>query len=218
MNVSDLIGYLGASVPEQYISLSTQGKIPEGYDPKTLCVLNLELKSRDRDGWTDDKFYLSGDGCGNYYFVSKSLNPDKVYLSSHDPQELEQYDVSLSEFIHQVQQNDPIMTSVKKGEFHIARSDIVGESILNPILLEEWIEVCDAFNEITYLGYREGKNPFTNEYTRFDMPGFAQFNCNGEKYPIQLFSGRVIGRFEIEKFPRVNSLSKNLRAKIFVSS
>ena len=47
----------------------------QGFDPKTLLILNLELAELPRYDESDRRFFLNGDGCGNYHFVDLAGDP-----------------------------------------------------------------------------------------------------------------------------------------------
>ena len=73
-DLDDLEQLLPCWIPDEYVEYVEASRSSDlrksGFDPKTLCVLNLELREWDREGWTEGRFFLSGDGLGNYYFVS----------------------------------------------------------------------------------------------------------------------------------------------------
>ena len=83
----DLIRELGADVCSAYSvcfeTIGLERLRGRGFDPRTLMVLNLELRSL--DNLPSDKLYLSGDGSGNYWFVSAGDRLGKVALWTHDP-------------------------------------------------------------------------------------------------------------------------------------
>ncbi len=113
-------------VPRGYVEF-VRGSDPtslwtRGFDPKTLCVLNLTLREIDNDGWTKCRFFLSGDGCGNYFFVPvpSEGSSDRVLLWSHDPPGIEDAGADLPIFLSSRLQEDPILDSPRPGSFCIA--------------------------------------------------------------------------------------------------
>src|SRR5262245_39133573 len=116
--LGDLERLLQSPIPEKYagyIKKTNAAALRErGFDPKTLCILNLELKEADKGGWTEGKFFLSGDGCGNYYFVSNAnkSSRDKVLLWAHDPPGIEDPRKDLLAFLKSAVQENQIVHSV----------------------------------------------------------------------------------------------------------
>lgn len=218
-HLDDLERLLPFPIPDNYVEYVEASKPTDlkkrGFDPKTLCVLNLELRERDREGWTKDRFFLSGDGVGNYYFVSaKSKGSDSVKLWSHDPPGIEDQGEDLESFLASATQENPIIKSNRPKTFCIARTEIVGESILNPISLAEWKKAISACDDVRYRGYRSGKNPFTGEKLRFDAPGLAVATVDGAAVDLRLHSGRVEGPYSPKILPIAKELARALKANL----
>lgn len=191
--VDDLIRELGVDVCAAYRTcfekIGHQQLSRRGFDPRTLMVLNLELRSL--GDLPPDKLYLSGDGSGNYWFVPAGDRVGKVALWSHDPPGIEPTDHDLFEFLQVAEQLNPIGWEAPQGDFCISRCKEAGESILNPIELDEWLRVVEGVPEMTFLGYRRGRNPFTGEELRFTSPGGAFVSHNDEQMFFELQFGRV---------------------------
>jgi hypothetical protein len=218
--IGDLERLLYSPVPEKYVSYVKQTNAAalreRGFDPKTLCVVNLELKEADKEGWTKGRFFLSGDGCGNYYFVSNTskISRAKVLLWSHDPPGIEDPQVDLFAFLESAVQENPIIRSIEPKRFCIARTDPIGESILDPILLEEWKQAITQCDAVRYQGYRVGQNPFTGEYVRFELPGLAVAECDGDEFLLQLRYGRVEGDYAKKVRPIAKAVANALEGKL----
>lgn len=212
---------LSCSIPDAYADYVEASKPSalkrRGFDPKTLCVLNLELRGADRDGWTKNRLFLTGDGCGNYYFVwTKKNKPTGVMLWSHDPPGIEDQRESLASFLEAATQIDPILRSPPPRSFCIARSDIVGESILNPIGLEEWKRAIASCDGMRYAGCRVGRNPFTGEEMHFDAPGLAALDLGGDEMELDLQWGRVEGKYVAKARSKLEALARELKANLTV--
>lgn len=221
--LDDLERLLPCPVPEDYVEYVEGSKASDlrkrGFDPKTLCVLNLELRAHDRDGWTKDRFFLSGDGLGNYYFVSaRAKAAGRVKLWAHDPPGIEDQREDLASFLASATQENPILRSIRPRTFCIARTEIVGESILDPISLPEWKKAIAACEGVRYRGYRSGKNPFTGEKLRFDAPGLAVAQIDGDAVNLQLYSGRVEGPYSPAIRAMANKLARALKANLTIKA
>lgn len=211
-------------IPDEYVEYVERSKRVDlkkrGFDPKTLCVLNLMLRELLENGCTKDRFFLSGDGCGNYYFVS--TNADRaggVKLLSHDPPGIEDPEVDLASFLTWATQEDPIIKFLGQKSFCIARTEVVGESILNPISLAEWKKVVAACDGVCYRGYRSKKNPDTGkEMFRVDAPGLAVTEVDGETMTFRLYFGRVEGAYCPEIRSIVKALARALNANLTINA
>ena len=213
-----LAKFLSCPVPEEYaeyFAASNPSALERrGFDPKTLCILNLELREVDRDGWTRSRLFLSGDGCGNYYFVSTGKDESKgVMLWSHDPPGIEDQQESLASFLDSATQENPIVQKVQPRGFCIARAETIGESILDPIGLEEWKKVIASYDDMRYAGCRVGKNPFTGEDLHFDAPGLAALNIGSDdEIALDLHWGRIEGKYVASARRRLEALANDLNA------
>jgi len=208
-------------IPEEYIEY-VEDSDPAAlrkrrFDPKTLCILNLELREADQDGWTRNRFFLTGDGCGNYYFVSTDPEKsDRVMLWSHDPPGIENQHEDLESFLEQATQENPVAGQLPPQSFCIARTAVWGESILQPIVLEEWRTATSACKGVEYRGFRSGQNPFTGEKLRFDAPGLATAELDGVTVSLHLRHGRVQGNYVASARPLLASLADALGARLTV--
>jgi len=190
-----------------------------GYDPKTIAVLNLELRSDDKSGWTADRFFISADGIGNYYFISEGKGKSTVALWSHDPLGIEETGTGVIEFLNNHEQIYGILSEAPDGDIYLSRSSSVGGSILEPILLDEWKEAIADIDEITYLGYWMLKNIFTGEDMKIDRPGMAVAEIGDVRVKLSLKYGRIeIAKPPVTADPLVKLLAKRLNAKIFLGS
>jgi hypothetical protein len=188
----DMIRELGADVCLAYsICFEKIGQLrlkQRGFDPRTLIILNLELRSV---GLPAGGLYLSGDGFGNYWFVAAADRRGKVALWSHDPPGIEPTKWHLLEFLQVQEQESPISTEAPPGDVYISRTKVPGESILDPITLREWVDVVKQVPCMRFLGYKPGRNPFTGEQMRFNSPGGALARHNEREIFFQLVFGRV---------------------------
>jgi hypothetical protein len=215
--VDDLIRELGADVCVAYRACFEKVGDPwlrrRGFDPRTLMVLNLELRSE--GSLPPNKLYLSGDGSGNFWFASAGDPLGKVALWSHDPPGIESTEYYLLEFLQLAEQVNPIAVEAPPGYFYISRSKEPGESILDPIELDEWIRVVEHHPAIQFLGYRPARNPFTGEELRFKSPGGAFVRHNDEKIFFELRFGRVCAKdVPAELDPLIHQLASALAAKV----
>jgi hypothetical protein len=213
IDLSELERRIGVPAPRAYREL-VHRETPEslarrGFDPKTLLVLNLNLRSTDRDGYTRGRFFFSGDGCGNYYFVELQLAADDVMLWAHDPPCIEDLHLSLEAYLPEATQWDRIDSPEPEGRLRICRTSISAESILDPIELDEWIAAVNSTSGVEYLGYREGKNPFTGDISRVTCPGFTRV-LGVENQHISL----CCGRGETDDTPLLQSIATTLAEKL----
>lgn len=163
-----------------------------GFDPKTLTVLNLILRAHEGTGaYPQHTLFLSGDGCGNYYFVGVGDPVGKVMLWAHDPPGIETTDETLLDFLQRAQQQNPVVTQPAPGDVFITRTEVPGESILDPIGMDEWRAAVARTPALEYRGYRRGRNPFTGEELRYDCPGGAVARDAGREALFRLYAGRV---------------------------
>lgn len=217
----DLKRLLGIAVPTSYtayVASTDEATLFERrYDPKTISILNLIVRSTDRDGWSSDKFLISEDGLGNYYFIEDEAPDAKVLLWSHDPEGIEDTQLKAIDFLHTTENGFGINNEVPQDSVYLSRADYIGESILAPISLDEWKAAIDDTPSIQYLGYLEMNNPFTGKTTRIDWPGLAHAEIDNTQVRLKLNSGRI----EITEPPRSAhnlwlSLSTILDARVFI--
>jgi hypothetical protein len=217
VDLNELERRLGARTPRAYREFverePPKSLIRRGFDPKTLLVLNLELRETDREGYTRGRFFLNTDGCGNYYFVKLGPSARTVLLWSHDPLGIEKTGQALAAYLREATQEFRIGRPVPRGELCICRTSAPDESVLDPIPLESWIAAVNSTDGVEYLGYREGTNPFTGEVVRFEMPGFTR--VLGAKNPNHYISFRC-GRAEMPSRlrPLAQTLARKLRANL----
>ena len=221
--LDDLERLLPCPVPDDYVEYVEGSKASalkkRGFDPKTLCVLNLELREHDRDGWTKDRFFLSGDGFGNYFFVSvRGKGAGRVKLWAHDPPGIEDQGEDLESFLASATQENPILDSIPPKTFCISRTEIIGESILDPISPPEWKKAIAACDGVRYRGYRSGKNPFTGEKLRFDSPGLAVAQVDGQPLNLRLYSGRIEGPYSPAIRATAKELTRALKANLTIKA
>lgn len=221
IDLDELERLLPELIPEEYIEY-VEASDPSllrkrGFDPKTLCILNLELRETDETGWTRNRFFLTGDGFGNYYFVStEPERSDRVRLWSHDPPGIEDAQEDLESFLDSAQQENPTRGKLPPKSFCIARSAVWGESILQPISLEEWKQAISSCKGVQYRGYRSGQDPFTGKKLRFGMPGLASAQVDGKTLDLRLWCGRIEGDYTATARPLLASLARALGAKLTV--
>jgi hypothetical protein len=223
LDLDDMKRLLPCPIPSayvEYVEASQPADLKKrGFDPKTLCVLNLELRDMDREGWTKDRFFLSGDGSGNYYFVtSKGTKTSQVKLWAHDPSGIEDQGDDLKTFLSSATQENPLITSARPKTFCIARTEVVGESILQPITLAEWKTAIAACEGVEYRGYRTGKNPFTGEALRKDLPGLAVATIDGKEVHLRRYCGRVEGDDSPPVRAVAEKLARALQANLMVKA
>lgn len=221
VEVTDLKRLLQSPVPKGYIEyVERVGPAikKRGFDPKTLCVLNLELRDVDRTGWTKNRFFLSGDGCGNYYFVSteKTEDPNRVLLWSHDPPGIEDAAKGLAVFLDTAIQENPVVDSLQPGSLCIARTAVVGESILSPISLNDWQQAVASCDGVRYQAYCSVTNPFTGKSMRVEQRGVAIAECGGKNVILRLHNGRIEGDYTSDVRPIAEALASALKAQLRV--
>ena len=147
--------------------------VKQGFDPKTLLILNLELNELEHFEGISKRFFLNGDGCGNYHFVDLTGDQNEVLLWAHDPPGIEHPGQSLANHLRDSEQDCRIDWPIDPGHLWICRTSAYAESILDPISLDEWIEAVRSTEGLEYRGYREGKNPFSGESFRVETPGLS---------------------------------------------
>lgn len=205
-----------ASYRTCYPKLGPRALLERGFDPKTLTVLNLILRAHNGAGaYPQHALFLSGDGCGNYYFVPVGDPIGKVLLWAHDPPGIEPTGEPLMEFLQRAEQTHRIVTEPAPGDVYITRTEVPGESILDPIDMDEWRAVVARTPALEYRGYRRGRNPFTGKELRFDCPGGSVARDAGREVLFRLYAGRVCASDLAPSFdPLLRSLADMLRAKI----
>ena len=119
------------------------------------------------------------------------------------------------DFLQEAEQLNPIVRKAPQGDFYISRSKAAGESILNPIELDEWLRVVRAVPEMAFLGYRPARNPFTGKELRVSSPGGAVAAHNDK----QIFFGLRFGRVRGENVPKnseplIHQLARALSAHV----
>lgn len=207
VEIRELEARLGGPVPGAYRRLAeAEGKSLEarGFDPKTLLILNLEQRCWEHVD-SQGKFFLNGDGCGNYYFAELAVAAERVFLWSHDPPGIEDTDFLLPAYFRESEQECRIDWPPRAGRLYVCRSATYGESILEPIELAEWLTALESTNGISHVGYREGRNPFNGETIRIDSPGLALIA--GSTRPHVSFH---YGRAELEDTPRHRAIAESL--------
>ena len=204
----------------EYVEASQPADLKKrGIKPKTHCILNIELRDMDRDGWTKDRLFLTGHGSGNYYFVtSKGAKTSKVKLWAHDPSDIEDQGDDLKTFLNSATQENPLITSVRPKTFCIARTEVVGESILQPITLAEWKTAIAACEGVEYRGYRIGKNHVAGKELRMYLPGLAVAAIDGKEVNLRLYCGRVEGDDSPAVRAVAEKLARALRAHLIVKA
>jgi hypothetical protein len=205
-----------ASYRTVYQKLGPRLLAERGFDPKTLTVLNLMLRAHEGAGaFPQHTLFLSGDGCGNYYFVGVGDPIGKVMVWAHDPPGIEPTDEPLLEFLQRAQQQNPVVTEPAPGDVFISRTEVPGESILDPIGMDEWRATVARTPKLEYRGYRRGRNPFTGEELRFDCPGGSVARDGEREVLFRLYAGRVCASDLPPSFdPLLQSLAGMLRAHI----
>jgi hypothetical protein len=222
IGLAELEQRLRSPIPRGYVafveSTDPASLRKRGFDPKTLCVLNLERREIDNEGETESRLFLSGDGCGNYFFVplTDKGRSDRVLLWSHDPPGIEDAETDLRTFLSTRVQEDPIRDSLYPRTFCIARTDCIGESVLDPISLKDWKKAIASCDGVRYRGYLEMKNPFTEETVKVTRPGVAVAECDGREVVLELLWGRVEGDYAPPMRRFVAALSSALGAKLRV--
>ncbi len=191
--------------------------VKQGFDPKTLLILNLELDELEHFEGISKRFFLNGDGCGNYYFVDLAGDQNEVLLWAHDPPGIEHLGQSLAEHLRDSKQDCRIDWAIAPGHLWLCRTSAYAESILDPISLAEWIDAVRSTEGLEYRGYREGKNPFTGESLRVETPGLTAV-VGHEKAFISFFHGRA--RLDNLSFTRpiAATLASKLQANLLGST
>jgi hypothetical protein len=121
------------------------------------------------------------------YFVDLSGNPSRVLLWSHDPPGIEDPDLGLEEFLRDFEQSDRIDFPLERGFLWICRTPTYAESILKPLMLEEWVDAVRSTDGLEYQGYREGK-------TVHVMPAFCARDAVFDTTPTLTPRARAVSR------------------------
>jgi hypothetical protein len=208
VDIHKLANRLGGALPSAYRDLvqseDASSLAQRGFDPKTLLVLNLRLRVWEHID-SEGKFFLNGDGCGNYYFTQLTANAEGVLLWSHDPPGIEDPGFTLASYLREAEQLCRIDWPPQPGRLYICRSPTYGESILNPIGLDEWITAIGSTTGIAHVGFREGRNPFTGETIRIEIPGLA-ITSGSNRADVQFHDGRA----ELEETPAHRAIAEQL--------
>jgi hypothetical protein len=224
VTVADLERRLHRVPPALYVdwlSSHPSEEAQSGFDPKTVCVLNLELRQWFVDGWDhSDKFFISGDLCGNYFFIPDAA--DRVLLLSHDPKGIEDTKMSVRNFLEtETWTKSAIDQDADKGVVVIARTEIVGESILDPISLAEWGDALARTSELHSLG--GVPSIFTGEVVSSRRRDLAYGTFEGVEIQALFHNGRieVYGRRTRERRSALSlaqRIARNLGARVMVGS
>lgn len=219
--LADLESKITASVPigySTYVRSNSEDSLSaQGFDPTTLLVLNLELAELEDTATHRNRFFLNGDGCGNYYFV-KGKDPDEtVHLWDHDPLGVADMGVELSDYLPTAVQECRIDWPPDDSQLYICRTRQFGESILDPIRLNEWIAAVEATDGIQHVGYREGKNPFTDAVVRFEQPGFSVTSGADVSRAVHWLHGRAILANAPDNWTVAATLAEKLNAHLIGS-
>jgi len=189
-------------------------------DPESILILNLTVREehlaslapdRDSSSW----LFIAEDGSGNYFFLDSRANPTALHFLDHDPPGIRQAGLSLAQFIasRPVQAIEP-----SRRALTICRSDHPRRSILDPIGLEDWIEVAAQYTEVNITGFREAKNPFTGAIDRFATKGGAYITYGDTKTFAQMWAGSIVFRNAPPEFvPFAEVLSRSLNANLFTA-
>jgi len=157
ITLADLESRLERSAPTTYVkwlsSHSPEDAAKRRFDPKAVCVLNLWLRETFvESSWEvhSDKFFISGDGCGNYYFIPDDA--DRVLLLAHDSDGIEDSEQSVSEFFDTEQGSDLLEENVHDNlPAVVTRTAIIGESVLEPISLVEYQAAMEKTLRFCYI-------------------------------------------------------------------
>lgn len=208
---------LNVRAPRAYVDFvnsSTNAALArQGFDPKTVLVLNLELRDSEHYDDIHERFFLSGDGCGNYYFVDLAGDQDKVLLWAHDPPGIEDPNARLASFLPDAEQDRRIDRPINAGDLYICRTQAYAESMLEPIRLDEWIAAVNSTAGLKYVGYREGMNPFTHQAIRIESPGLTVVNGQ-DGLQISFFHGRATAKDSAVIRPLARTLARKLGAHL----
>ncbi|MCJ8311449.1 MAG: SMI1/KNR4 family protein [Saccharospirillaceae bacterium] len=208
MEISELQDRLGFTIPNSYIETINNSKISKGFDVKTLCILNLILRDNDNEGWTENRFFLNGDGCGNFYFINVDSDRSKVFLWVHDPLGIEDPNYTVLEYLSSAIQEMPFSGSLCT-EFDISRTEKIDESVLNPISLDEWKTIIGKIPNLIYTGFKEGKNPFSGDIYKIKILGIAVFNDGDIESEFLLSNGHISTESTCDKTKKICQLIKN---------
>lgn len=137
----------------------------------------------------------------------------RVLLWSHDPPGIEDPNRLLEWHLREEEQLCRIDWPPRSGTLYICRSAVFGESILEPIELDEWLTALERTEGIAHVGYRESANPFTGETMRFEDPGLARVGGDARAYARFFY-----GRGELDDCPQhrviAMRLAQELRAHV----
>lgn len=214
IDLTELQRRITATVPVGYVRYvevtPAEALAAQGFDPTTLLCLNLSLAHLEDTEEHRQRFFLTGDGCGNYLFINPNIDPEKVMLWAHDPMGIEDPKLQLTSYLPGAEQMDRIDLAPLPGKLYICRTQRIGESILDPIPLDDWMAAVDAADGIEHQGYREGRNPFTGEVSRFVMPGLSITQDVPERHLVHFWRGRA----ELDDSPLNQRVAHSLAIKL----
>lgn len=209
---------LSLSIPDWYRQTLLRGVRIEGRDPhpyvyssaKELLITNLTLRMSPRPdafcggSWPADLLCIGDDGCGNYYCIRVGGSEKGVLIFDHEVDEFETVAKSLAAHFAQLadlfRRFPPSEGSVSTAdedepeatkEACVTRSDDPRESVLNPILIEEWTRFVDSDPDLEMRGYRRMIDPFKKSEKRIPRPGLAVLRTSSREEQFEYAFGRI---------------------------
>jgi hypothetical protein len=193
-----------------------------------VIVHNLQQRSYyeedSGEGWPGHWLAIGDDGCGNIYYLDteEGLEPH-VRLWSHDPpDEIEDVAPSFGKFLGKMSEvSDPETEGgegTPGGGLRVARTSPAWKSVIEPIGLEEWTAYVRSDPMMTFLGPREGRNPFTCERMVLkSQPGEAIWKQSPDQ---QVRLSYVHGRVEMRgsgpaHVAKMKEIARALKAWLF---
>jgi hypothetical protein len=154
-------------------------------------VLNLQLREGFAGGsWEEhlQKFFISGDKCGNYFFIPDTV--DRVLLLAHDPPGIEDAEMSVLTFLEtETWTTQDILQDEEEGIAVISRTEVIGESILDPVLPAQWREAIAQMPQMQRLGGRP--SIFTGELISSPWKDLAYGLFDGLEIQAHFYCGRI---------------------------
>lgn len=213
-DISTIEKRLNFTLPDTYRETLLTGVLVDGadpapyflQDPKELMISNLELRfleGRHKFGdacWSETDINIGSDMGENYYGLRLDDPQCAVRSFSYDDGAYEIRYQSLPEFFdyladlfqkHPQLKSPPSAAESPWLDMSVTRTKVPRESVLDPILLEEWTAFVIADPDLELRGFEMRNNPFTNQQIRLDDPGLAVLTVGESEKKFLYRYGRI---------------------------